>query len=237
MEASSIICKSCGLQGTGKYCTNCSQVLNVRRISFKSLMHEVAHFFTHMDKGIRYTLKELIIHPGGMQLKYIQGDRINHQKPFSMYFVSATALGLVLYWINVLLVNYYHAGSANEGSFFHQSMVAFLLLAIPFSAVITYLFFFSSGFNLSELGVLQLYTFSMFFLIIIAANLTKLIWHNFETRYIELPVILIYNAFTFDNFFKGKRWLILLKGTLCAAILFLSLAFLQDFIVENYIHH
>jgi hypothetical protein len=227
-----VVCKSCGLAGSGYYCFNCGQSLNVKRISIKSLLHEVAHFFTHMDKGIRYTLKELIVHPGKMQFSYIEGKRINHQKPFSMYFVSATVLGLILYWINLLLLTYFHAGDASEASFFHQYMVAFLLLVIPFSALITYAFFYNSGFNFSEIGVFQLYTLSVFFLIVILCNLLKLIWTDFETRYLELPLVLIYNAITFANFFPGPKWKIVIKSVLCATIFFLSITFVQDYLVK-----
>jgi hypothetical protein len=232
-----VVCKSCHLAGSGNFCSHCGQTLNIKRISFKSLLHEVTHFFTHMDKGIRYTLKELIVHPGRMQLSYLEGNRVNHQKPFSMYFVSATFLGLILYWINLLLMTYFNSGDVSEGSFFHQYMVAFLLLAIPYSALITYLFFYSSGFNFSEIGVLQLYTISIFFLIVIVCNFLKLIWHQFETRYVELPAVLIYNAITYVNFFSGSKWKIIIKSILCAAILFLSIALAQDYLVEHYASH
>jgi hypothetical protein len=233
-ETTAIVCKSCHQTGNGNFCARCGQTLLIKRISFKSLLHEVTHFFTHLDKGIRYTLKELVQHPGEMQRAYLEGNRINHQKPFSMYFVCATALGLILYWINIVLITYYQAGSAGEETFFHHYTFTFLLLAIPLSAVITYLFFYSSGYNFAEIGVLQLYTVSVFFLIIILANLLRLIWHQFETRYIELPAILIYNMVTFIHFFKGTKWKIIVKSLLSAAILFLSMAYLQDFIVENY---
>ncbi len=171
-----------------------------------------------------------------MQLAYINGDRIKHQKPFSMYFVCATLIGLILYWLNILLATYYHAGNASEGFFFHKYMVAFLLLAIPFSSLITYLFFFSSKFYFSEIGILQLYTVSMFFLIVIAANFLRLIWPQLETRYIELPAIIVYNVITFVNFFSGTKWKIAIKGVLCATIFFLAITYLQDFLVQNYSH-
>ncbi|GHN01886.1 hypothetical protein WSM22_33750 [Cytophagales bacterium WSM2-2] len=187
-----------------------------------------------MDKGIRYTLRELMIHPGKMQLSYLEGNRINHQKPFAMYFVSATVLGLTLYWLNLLLQTYYHAGDPGEAFFFNKYMVGFLLLAIPFSALVTWSFFYSSGYNFSEIGVFQLYTTSMFFLIVIVCNLPKLIWHQFETRYIELPAVLIYNVITYVNFFPGPKWKIIIKSILCAAIVFLTLAFMQDYLVEYY---
>ena len=231
--APSAICKSCHQPGQGNYCSNCGQSLKVKKITFLSLVHEVMHFVTHMDKGILYTIKELIKHPGTMQLAYIHGNRVRHQKPVSMYFICATLLGLALYWINALLVKYYDAGNATEGFFFHKYGVLFLLLAIPFSALITFLFFYRSGFNYSEIGVMQLYTVSMFLLIVTLANSLRLLWPHFESRYVELPSILLYNMLTFKNFFPGKKWMVITKSLLCASIFFLTLTYLQDFIVEH----
>jgi hypothetical protein len=236
MEHPERICKSCHHPGTGRYCSHCGQALTIGRITFGNLLHEVAHFFTHLDKGMGYTLKELIRHPGRMQRSYIEGNRVNHQKPFAMYFVCATVLGLSLYWVNVVLIRYFHAGYSGEASFFHSYMVSFLLLAIPFSALVTYSFFWSSGFNFSEITVLQLYTIAMCFLIVVATNLIRLVWHSFETRYIELPAIVVYNIVTYLRFFKGSKWLTLVKGALAASIVFLTLAFLQDYLVEHFVH-
>ncbi len=232
----STTCKSCKQPGAGNFCANCGQSLDIKRISFKTIIKEVIHFITHVDKGVGYTIKQLVKKPGKMQLAYIEGDRVKHQKPFAMYFVCATLIGLILYWLNILLAAYFNAGDLNEGSFFHKYMVLFLLLAIPFSSLITYLFFFSSKFNYAEIAVLQLYTVSMFFLIVIAINFLRLIWPQLETRFIELPAIVIYNVVTFVNFFDGTRWKVVVKGILCAVIFFLSITYLQDYLVSHYSH-
>jgi hypothetical protein len=63
------------------------------------ILHDVTHTFTHMEMGFLYTLKELAIHPGKMQRRYLAGDRVKHQKPFSMFFISATFTSLAFYWI------------------------------------------------------------------------------------------------------------------------------------------
>ena len=200
------------------------------------MVKEVIHFFTHVDKGIVYSIKQLIKSPGKMQLAYIEGDRVRHQKPFGMYFVCATLVGLILYWLNVLLATYFDAGNLNEEFFFHKYMVVFLLLAIPFSSLITYLFFFSSNFYFSEIAVMQLYTVSVFFLIVIAVNLLRLIWPLLETRYIEFPAILIYNVVTFLNFFTGAKWKVIVKSILCATIFYLAITYTQDYLVLHYGH-
>src|SRR5215210_6216587 len=107
-------CKSCGYSGYGNYCSHCGQPYETRRITLRGLLHDVFHFFTHLDKGFAYTLKQLIIAPGKMQRDYIEGDRARHQKPFSMFFICATITALLRYWINLALMRYFKSGNVSE---------------------------------------------------------------------------------------------------------------------------
>ncbi len=91
-------CKSCGFSGSGNYCCHCGQSFKTKRISIKELLPELFRFFTHIEKGFFYTLKQLIVAPGRMQLTYIEGKRNIHQKPFSMFLMCATITALFRYW-------------------------------------------------------------------------------------------------------------------------------------------
>src|ERR1700754_2075948 len=92
-------CKNCGHTGEGAYCSNCGQPHAVKRITIHTVLHEVAHLFTHLDSGFLYTLKALAINPGHMQRAYLEGHRSRHQKPFSMFFVCATIAGIGIFWM------------------------------------------------------------------------------------------------------------------------------------------
>ena len=232
-----LLCKACKQTGYGKFCSNCGETLTVKRISLSSLFHEVFHFFTHLDKGFGYTLKQLFKRPGHMQRDYLEGNRKRHQKPFSFFFIIATATGLSLYWINLFLERFYDAGNAGESAFFHQYMIFLLIFSVPYFALITWLFYYRSGYNYAEIGVLVLYTVSVLFLMVIFSNLTKLIWHSFQTRYLELPLITAYAIVTNINFFRSeKKWVVILKTILTTAIFFGTVAFIQDWFVERYLH-
>lgn len=236
MEASPRLfqCKSCNQSSEGRYCSRCGQQLQTKRITFLGLLHDVFHLFTHMDRGILLTLKMLIVSPGLMQRQYIEGDRSRHQKPFAMFFISATVFALLLYWINVALINYYDAGDVKEALFFNKYMVMLLIGSIPFYTLLTYLFFISSRYNIAEIGVLVLYTVSMSILAIACINMLKFIWPRLETRYIEFPFIVIYNTITFMFFFDtSTRWIVILKSIACITIFYLTVASLQDVIVER----
>ena len=60
------ICRQCGATVTGNYCSNCGQSVRVKRITLHEVLHEVYHYFTHVDKGFLYTLRHLATRPGKM---------------------------------------------------------------------------------------------------------------------------------------------------------------------------
>jgi hypothetical protein len=45
--------------GFGKYCNSCGNSYIVKRITTSGILHDVFHFFTHLDKGFGFTLKQL----------------------------------------------------------------------------------------------------------------------------------------------------------------------------------
>jgi len=231
-----MLCKSCHLEGTGKYCSNCGQSLTISKITIPALLHEIFHLFTHLDRGILLTLKSLAHRPGLMQREYLRGDRIRHQKPFAMFFVSASTLALGFYWINYTIINYLGAGEASEVVFFNKYLLILVLLLIPISTTIVYLFFYNSGFGFAEIGVMQMYKISFLLLLLLLIQLLKFIWPELETRYIELPVAVLYGVLTFYNFFDyQKKWIIIVKSVVSVLIYFIIITELQDRIIDQYL--
>ena len=227
------VCKSCGFSGAENYCNRCGQPFKTKRISLAGLLHDVLHLFTHLDRGFGYTLKKLIIAPGNMQRAYIEGERSKHQKPFSMFFICATVAGVSRYWIFSALLKYYHAGNVSEANFFHEYMVILHIGMLPLYTFITYLFFYKSKYNYAEIGVLLLYTMSIFFLAATLITLLKFLWPHLDTAYIELPILIIYNVITFINFFdKLPRWSVVLRSITIIIILFLLIQIVEDLIVQ-----
>jgi hypothetical protein len=56
-------CKACGSSGAGNFCAIGGQTFKTKRITLKGLLHDVFHFFTHLEKGFGYTAKQLAIAP------------------------------------------------------------------------------------------------------------------------------------------------------------------------------
>lgn len=222
-------CKSCGFSGTGNYCGNCGLAFKTQRITISTLLQDIFHLFTHFDKGFGYTLKQLIIAPGHMQRTFIKGDRSRHQKPFSMFFICATFSALLRYWLLSMLLNNYHENNTAEVVYFREYMVFLYIALIPLFTLITYLFFYRSGYNYAEIGVLLLYTLSLFFIAAPFIFLLKFMWLHLDTAYIEFPFFTVYFIITFINFFNRTPWW---KVTLLSLLIIL-IAFIINQLAEG----
>jgi hypothetical protein len=227
-------CRACRFTGTGKYCSHCGQPYEEKRISLRTLFNDIFHLFTHLDKGFGFTLKQLAVAPGTMQRAYIEGDRFRHQKPFSMFFICATVAALTRYWIIKTLSTYYDAGNINEADFFNEYLVLLQIILLPVYTLIAYVFFYKSKFNYAEIGVLMLYTTSLFFVLSIFISFLKFVWHDLDTAYVEFPVLLIYNAITFVHFFREQRiWWVVVKSVLMITCIFLLIQIVEDFFLKR----
>jgi hypothetical protein len=226
-------CKSCGFSGTGNYCSHCGQSFKTRRISIKELLRELFHFFTHIEKGFFYTLKQLIVAPGRMQLSYIEGKRNIHQKPFSMFLICATITALFRYWIFNAVTKYYPIDIMSEAKFFHEYMVITFVVLIPVYVLITYLLFYKSGYNYAEVGVMMLYAISVCFLMAGLIALLKLLYPHLDTAFIEFPVFAFYFTVTLLNFFKSfQLWKIAIQSLIILSSIYLMEQEVEDFIIR-----
>ena len=212
---------------------NAVKILYTKRLTMKGITHEVFHFFTHLDKGLPYTLKKLIIAPGIMQREYIEGKRARYQKPFSMFFVSATFTALILYWISNIILKYYDSGNSKESIFFHQYWVLLQIIMMPAYALVTFWVFRDSKYNYAEITISQLYKFSALFLMLPVIHLFKFFDPELPTEYVEIPMITIYSLITNLNFFDTKpRWLLVLKSILVMCLTYFMARSAQQHFIE-----
>ena len=78
------MCINCGLavaHPEQKFCPACGPPTPVHRIDWRFLGHELEHSVLHMDRGILYSLKELMLRPGHLMRGYLEGRRAKQVKP------------------------------------------------------------------------------------------------------------------------------------------------------------
>lgn len=91
-------CANCqrAIDGTEqKYCPACGQATPAHRIDWHFLSHELEHSVLHMDRGVLFTLKNLMLRPGHMMRDYIEGRRQGIVKPFLLLMMVTAALVLL----------------------------------------------------------------------------------------------------------------------------------------------
>ena len=72
---------------TGAFCAACGQPAHIHR-SFVSLGHDIVHGVTHFDTKLWRTLPELVLRPGRLTRRYIDGERAKFISPMALYLLS-----------------------------------------------------------------------------------------------------------------------------------------------------
>jgi hypothetical protein len=81
-------CKTCNIEINGNYCLNCGQALELKRIDRAYVLSEIGSVI-NFDKGIFYTIRELLIRPGTTIKDFIENDRNRLVKPLIFIIISS----------------------------------------------------------------------------------------------------------------------------------------------------
>ena len=82
-------CKNCNAEVNSKFCPDCGQPTSLKRINGHYIIHEIEHVL-HFERGILYTIKELITNPGQNVRNYLSENRSRLVKP--IIFIIITSL-------------------------------------------------------------------------------------------------------------------------------------------------
>lgn len=74
------LCEQCQYKMTGKFCSNCGRPKQLQRIDGKYIISEISSVL-NFDKGIFFTIKELLLRPGQNVHNFIHKDRNRLVKP------------------------------------------------------------------------------------------------------------------------------------------------------------
>ncbi len=88
------VCKKCSTELVGSFCHNCGFPEEQRRIDGKYVFSEISSVL-NFDKGILFTIRELLIRPGMSIQHFIHEDRNRLVKPILFLLLSSLVYSLV----------------------------------------------------------------------------------------------------------------------------------------------
>ncbi|RIY10819.1 DUF3667 domain-containing protein [Hymenobacter rubripertinctus] len=78
-------CLNCGHAVPDRFCGQCGQdAHHTHRLTMADMLHDIPHSIWHVDKGILYTLKNMLLRPGPTIREYLAGQRKYHFPPLSL---------------------------------------------------------------------------------------------------------------------------------------------------------
>lgn len=212
-------CKNCENQIEGNFCFNCGQSAKVGKLNLQSFITELADTVFQINKGLFFTIKELSLRPGHTIRKFLEGKRKNHFKPIAYVFLLSTVY-LLLSKISdsPTLIDDFLAGTSDgvqkQDSIAKLPIVEWLsnnyayttLLLIPIFSLASFISFLGLRRNYIEHIVLNSYItghqaiFYSFFTFV-----AQFFDHNGITVLIAVLISVLFNFWTYIQFFNGEK--------------------------------
>jgi len=229
-----MICKNCGCEFEGRYCNNCGQKNIEGRFTLRETVHNFFHTFTHVDSGILFLCKELFVRPGIVAREYIEGKRQKYFNPYQYLIITVAisyfvAVNFSLFGPKGDFETIRHLSDTERwgiqfNDFIYKFYNIILFLSVPITALYSKLIFRKSGYNYSENLIFNafiagqrniiyllispfIYVFMKKWYIVIAAY--YLLWN-------------VYFAFSYVQFFEGKKIITILKYVCVLLLMFIS---------------
>lgn len=222
-----MICKNCGQDFEGRFCSNCGQNSDVARVNFPSFLNEVSESVLQVDKGFLFTLRELFLRPGKSIKEFLNGKRKNHFKPIAYVLTLSTLYFLISRitnqntWMDDLIQGFTSAESDyNSGikvptilSWLAKNFAYSALMLLPIFSFASYLMFFKYKLNYIEHIVINSYiTGQQAILYSLFAVLETVI----KSKAIDLVLFIVTMSYTcwvfLQIFSEGKKVNIILRS-------------------------
>ncbi len=88
-------CKNCNNEVTQNYCPNCGKVAKLNRIDGRYIIQEIEHVL-EFERGILFTVRELVIRPGEIVRDFISENRSRLVKPIIFIILTSLFYSLII---------------------------------------------------------------------------------------------------------------------------------------------
>jgi len=93
-------CANCGSSVAGDFCASCGQKVHIHR-TLTAVAHDLVHGVLHLDGKLSHTLPMLILKPGKLTRRYIEGERARFVSPMSMFLFSVFSMFAVFQIVGI----------------------------------------------------------------------------------------------------------------------------------------
>jgi hypothetical protein len=236
-------CNNCKVEVNSKYCPDCGHPTTLKRIDGHYIIHEIEHVL-HFERGILYTIRELLINPGKNVRNYLLENRSRLVKPIIFIIISSliyTLCNKVFHFEEAYIKNLETKKSTAieifkwvQGHYGYSNI--FLGIFISFW---TRLFFKKHNFNFFEILILLCFVIGMGMLIYAVFGTIEGLT-NIPLMQIGGLVVFCYTTWAVGNFY-GKEKIInyvkaffaYLLGMITAALTVVLIGTLFDLITKN----
>lgn len=202
-------CKNCNNEANLNYCPNCGQPVNLERINGHYIIHEIEHVL-HFERGILYTIKELITNPAQNIRNYLTENRNRLVKPIIFIIVTSLIYSLCnsFFHFEDGYVNYSDDNTKSATSAIFKWVqghygYANIIMGI-FIALWTKLFFRKHTFNIFEILILLCFVMGMGMLIYSVFGIIQGLTHFSLMQFAAISGF-VYTTWAIGQFYeKGK---------------------------------
>jgi len=236
-------CKNCNNEVTQNYCPKCGQPASLKRIDGHYILHEIEHIL-HFERGILYTIRELITNPGQNIRNYLLENRTRLVKPIIFIIVTSLIYSLVNHFFHIEdgYVKFGESTKSTTGAIFKwvQDHYGYsnIIMGI-FIAIWTKIFFRKYGYNFFEILILLCFLMGIAMLIYalfaLFQGLTKI-----DLMQIAGILGIAYCSWAIGHFFDKKKPINFLKafasymlGMITSVLFALLLGAFIDLIIKN----
>ncbi len=138
-------CLNCHHRLAGPHCHHCGQAASAPvRITTHHLLHEIPHSIFHVDHGVFYTIREMLLRPGLSIKRYLDGERKPFFSPLSLLLLVGGISAFLFTKLHIQLFDTHQPGLSPRVQQVQNDMMAliqkyqawFSILLLPISATV-----------------------------------------------------------------------------------------------------
>lgn len=201
-------CKNCNNEVNLNYCPSCGEPTKLKRIDQHYIIHEIEHVL-HFERGILYTIRELVTNPGQSIRSYLSESRNRLVKPIIFIIVTSLMYTFCNYFFHFKdgYIRYLDSDKSTTNEIFKwiQGHLGYsnIMMGI-FIALWTKLFFRKHKYNLFEILILLCFVMGIGMLLYSVFGILQGITHLKLMQYAGI-VGFVYTTWAVGQFYDKRK--------------------------------